>query len=63
MLIYIIIFTVTGLLLGIFLKEKVAVSWIIIITVGWAFAMGPWAIATFIELGIGYSIARGIGRD
>ena len=31
---------------------------ILVISILWAFAMGPWAIATFIELLIGYAVAK-----
>jgi hypothetical protein len=60
MLGYIIVFTGLGFLLAIFLKNEVAYLWIGIITVGWAILMGPWAIATLIELSLGYSIGRGL---
>jgi hypothetical protein len=33
---------------------------IIAMSILWAFAMWPWAIATFIELLLGYSLARKI---
>ena len=54
---YIITFVVLGFVLGYFLEEGAAYGWIIVITIGWAFVMGPWAVATFIELAIGYAIA------
>jgi hypothetical protein len=54
---YILLFILVGAAIGFFLDEKGAYFWIGIITIGWAFIMGPWAIAAFIELVLGYSIA------
>jgi hypothetical protein len=62
MLGFIIVFTVIGLLLGLFLEKESSYIWIGIITVGWAFVMGPWAIATFIELAVGSVIGQGIKK-
>jgi len=62
MLGFIIVFTVIGLLLGLFLKEESSYIWIGIITVGWAFVMGPWAIATFIELAVGSAIGQSMRK-
>ena len=58
MLGFIIVFTVIGLLLGLFLKDEVSYIWIGVITIGWAFVMGPWAIATFLELALGNVIGK-----
>jgi hypothetical protein len=55
---YIIVFIVTGFLLGYALQDKIALGSILVISILWAFAMGPWAIATFIELLIGYAVAK-----
>ena len=55
---YIIVFIVTGFLLGYALQDKIALGSILAISILWAFAMGPWAIATFIELLIGYAVAK-----
>jgi len=54
---FIITFIVVGIIMGSVLEEGTAVTGIIIISVLWAFIMGPWAIATFIELMLGYMIA------
>jgi len=54
---YIITFIIVGIIMGSVLEKDIAVSGIIIISVLWAFVMGPWAIATFIELMLGYIIA------
>jgi len=35
---------------------------IIGVTIGWAFAFGPWAIATFIELMIGFGVIQGLAN-
>jgi hypothetical protein len=43
---YIIIFTIIGFVMGIFVKDdNLSIGLIIIISVLWWFAMGPWAIA------------------
>ena len=56
---FIIIFTVIGFIIGIVIKDNnTAMTAIIIMSVLWAFVMGPWAIATFIELLLGYSLAK-----
>jgi hypothetical protein len=54
---FIILFTFIGFIMGISVKNDTAgTGIIIIISIIWAFIMGPWAIATFIELSIGYSL-------
>ncbi len=55
---FIIVFIVVGLIMGLVLDENIAIIGIVIISVLWAFAMGPWAIATLIELSLGYAIAK-----
>ena len=54
---YIIVFVVLGMIMGYTLEKNTAITGIIIISILWAFVMGPWAIATFIELMLGYMIA------
>ena len=54
---FIVLFLIIGFLIGLFAREEgVAYGLILIITIAWAFIFGPWAIATFIELAIGYSL-------
>ena len=55
---FIITFIVVGLIMGFVLNENIAIIGIVIISVLWAFVMGPWAIATLIELSLGYAIAK-----
>jgi len=56
-LVYGVIFVVIGVMIGKLVKEEmIAYSLIGVITVIWFFIMGPWAIATFFELVIGYSL-------
>ena len=56
---FIIFFTILGFLIALFTKSKVdAYTFIISISILWIFIMGPWAIATFIELVIGYTIGN-----
>ena len=58
---FIIIFTIIGFIIGVVVKnDSVAIGAIFIMSILWAFAMGPWAIATFIELLLGYSLSRKI---
>jgi len=58
---FIIVFTIIGFIIGIVIKDdNTAMSAIIAMSILWAFAIGPWAIATFIELLLGYSLARKI---
>lgn len=58
---FIVIFTIIGFVIGVVVKDdNTAMGAIIVMSILWAFAMGPWAIATFIELLIGYSLARKI---
>lgn len=61
MLFFAIVFVILGLMIGSLLKEEsVAITSILVITVIWAFVYGPWAIATFIELIVGYGFAKNI---
>ena len=54
---FIILFVVVGFFIGASAKETAgAVAIILFITVIWALIFGPWAIATFIELIVGYLI-------
>ena len=53
-------FVILGLVLRAILGEVISFLIIIGITIGWFFAFGPWAIATFIELLIGYSVVQSI---
>lgn len=58
---FIILFTIIGFIIGIIIKnDNTAIGAIVIMSILWAFAMGPWAIATFVELLLGYSLARKI---
>ena len=58
---FIIIFTIIGFIIAVVIKDdNAAIGAIIIMSILWAFAMGPWAIATLIELLLGYSLARKI---
>jgi len=58
---FIIVFTIIGFIIGIVVKnDNTAMGIIIVMSILWAFAMGPWAIATFIELSLGYSLSRKI---
>jgi hypothetical protein len=53
-------FIILGSILRLILGEPLSFLLIIGITIGWAFAFGPWAIATFIELMIGFSVIQGL---
>jgi len=49
--------------MGLSMDEDNAILWIFIISVLWFFVMGPFAIATFIELIIGFTIAKKIQSE
>ena len=57
-LMYFIIFVVIGGVIRIPLDEEKAFPAMLLITVVWFFIMGPWAVATFVELILGYSIVK-----
>jgi len=59
MLEFFILFVLIGFVIGIIQNNfDSAIGIIIIISVLWLFIFGAWAIATFIELILGYSLAR-----
>ena len=56
---YFIMFFFIGFIIGfIIYDDSVAIGSIVVISVLWGFIMGPWAIATFIELLLGYGVVR-----
>ena len=56
---FIVIFTIIGFIIGVVIKDdNTAMGVIIIMSILWLFAMGPWAIATLIELSLGFAIAK-----
>lgn len=64
MLFYFVIFCIIGFVIGILLKNfKIAITIIVIITLGWALKFGPWALATFVELMLGYGVAKFIAKE
>lgn len=59
MLFYIIVFVIIGFALGAFIKDlRSAIIAIAAISVVWTLVWGPWALAAFIELLVGYYIAK-----
>lgn len=63
MLFYFVIFCIAGFAIGSILKNsKTAIAIIIIISLLWALAFGPWAIATFAELILGYIVSRQVNN-
>ena len=63
MLLYFAIFCSTGFFIGIILKNpKIAIAIIVTITFCWALVFGPWALATFLELILGYAAANSVKR-
>ncbi|MCG6308643.1 hypothetical protein K6U49_08545 [Vibrio alginolyticus] len=59
MLFYTIVFVIIGFALGAFIKDsRSALIAIVAISVVWALVWGPWALAAFIELLVGYYIAK-----
>ena len=57
---YAIGFIILGLVLRLVLGGPISFLLIIGVTIGWAFAFGPWAVLTFIELIIGFSVIQGL---
>jgi len=54
---FIILFVIIGFFIGKNIEDQgFAYGLIILITVAWAFIFGPWAIATIIELSVGYAL-------
>jgi hypothetical protein len=58
MLGFFIMFFIVGVILGIILEEKQGIIAIIIISILWMFVYGPWAIATLIELLLGFFLVK-----
>lgn len=59
MLFYTIVFVIIGFVIGAFIKDpRSAILSIAAISVVWALVWGPWAFAAFIELLVGYYIAK-----
>ena len=58
MLFYLLCFCGLRLALGIIVENrKLSLTTIVLISLGWAFLYGPWAIATFVELLVVYAVA------
>lgn len=63
MLFYMVIFLSLGVAIGLSIKQiSIGIISIVVITIGWYFVYGPWAIATFIELLIGYAVAKNVAK-
>ena len=58
MLEYFIIFVIVGFILGLTLNNQIAIKIIIVLSILWIFVSGFWFIATFIELILGYTLAK-----
>lgn len=59
MLFYTIVFVIIGFALGAFIKDsRSALIAIVAISVVWALVWGPWALAAFLEMLVGYYIAK-----
>jgi hypothetical protein len=64
MLFYFVIFCIIGSFIGFILKDfKIAMVVIVAISICWAFVFGPWALATFIELMVGYAVGKIIKKE
>ncbi|SHN70075.1 hypothetical protein [Desulfovibrio litoralis] len=64
MLFYFVIFIVIGFVLGAMQKNvKIASVIIIAISLCWAVVFGPWALAAFVELMIGYALAKYLAKE
>jgi len=63
-LIFAFAFIGVGFLIGGFVKSRISGILLILgTTIIWFFIYGPWALATFIELMIGYVVAQVSVRD
>ena len=60
---FFIMFLIVGVLLGIIFEEKKGIIVIIIISILWMFAYGPWAIATLIELLLGFFLVKKLNHN
>lgn len=61
MLAFFIMFLIVGFLLGFLIdNQQKAFTVIILLSIGWGFVAGPWAIATFLELLLGYFVMQKI---
>lgn len=64
MLFYFITFCIIGFMLGVVFKNSnVAFGIVAVITICWAFIFGLWAMATFIELILGYAVAKSVMKE
>lgn len=64
MFFYFIVFCIIGFVIGSMQKNpKNAMGIIVAVTICWALAWGPWAVATFVELMIGYALAKIIIKE
>lgn len=64
MMLYFVLFCGIGLLIGFIIKKiNFAIATIVVISVCWAFVYGPWALATFVELMLGFAVARVILKE
>lgn len=58
MLLYVILFCAIGFVLGLLFTPRGASRIILVITIGWAFVQGVWALATLVELLFGFALGR-----
>ncbi|WP_417585859.1 hypothetical protein [Nitrincola sp.] len=59
MLSFFIMFLIVGGILAFVLDNvKTAMTVIVLASIAWAFAFGPWAILTFIELILGFTLVN-----
>lgn len=64
MFFYFVVFCIIGFFLGVILKNfKIAMAVVVTITLCWAAVYGPWAVATFIELMLGFTVARVVAKE
>ena len=64
MFFYFVIFCAIGFVIGVLLKNfKVAMAVIVVIALLWALPFGSWALATFVELMLGYVVAKVVVKE
>ena len=62
-LLYFILFSSIGLILGLFFTVKGASNTILIVTIAWAFVQGPWALAALGEMILGFAAGRWVYKS
>ena len=61
MLMYFVLFTVVGLIVGLVIPKNLAAICYVLVAVVWATQYGPfWALVSLAEMGLGFALANAI---